>query len=177
MHILVIGDGKVGHTLVEHLATEGHDVVVVDNNEAVLERTQDMLDVMCVRGNGANAQTLIDAGAKKADIIVAATASDETNMLCCLIAKRLGAKYSIARIRDPEYNESLALLRQELDIDLALADLGHDVFADYRYRNIINTIAGKEEFLIKEHQNIEVTKAIEAFYKSAELLREVSLAD
>ncbi len=120
MHILVIGDGKVGHTLVEHLATEGHDVVVVDNNEAVLDRTQDMLDVMCVRGNGANAQTLIDAGAKKADIIVAATASDETNMLCCLIAKRLGAKYSIARIRDPEYNESLALLRQELDIDLAI---------------------------------------------------------
>lgn len=120
MLIIVIGDGKVGHTLVEHLAKEGHNVVVIDNNDAVLERTQDILDVLCVKGNGANIQTLIDAGAKKADIIVAATASDETNMLCCLIAKRLGAKYSIARIRDPEYNESLALLRQELDIDMAI---------------------------------------------------------
>jgi len=120
MQILVIGDGKVGHTLVEHLAREGHDVVIIDNNEEVLGRSQDTLDVLCVRGNGANAQTLLDAGAKKADIIIAATASDETNMLCCLIAKRMGAKYSIARIRDPEYNESLSLLRHELDIDMVI---------------------------------------------------------
>lgn len=106
--------------MVEHLAQEGHDVVIVDSNDEVLERTQDILDVLCIRGNGANAQTLIDAGAKKADVIIAATASDETNMLCCLIAKRLGAKYSIARIRDPEYNESLSMLRHELDIDMAI---------------------------------------------------------
>ena len=120
MRVLVIGDGKVGHTLVEHLTREGHDVVIVDNKDEVLERTQDTLDVLCIHGNGANAQTLIDAGAKKTDVIVAATASDETNMLCCLIAKRLGAKYSIARIRDPEYNESLSMLRHELDIDMAI---------------------------------------------------------
>ena len=120
MRILVISDGKVGHTLVEHLAQEGHDVVIIDSNDEVLERTQDTLDVMCIRGNGANAQTLMDAGAKKADIIIAATASDETNMLCCLIGKRMGAKYSIARIRDPEYNESLSMLRHELDIDMAI---------------------------------------------------------
>ena len=75
---------------------------------------------MCIRGNGANAKTLIDAGAQKADIIIAATASDETNMLCCLVAKRLGTQYAIARIRDPEYNESLNLLRHELDIDMAI---------------------------------------------------------
>lgn len=120
MHILVIGDGKVGHTLVEHLAKEDHDVVIIDNDEHALERSQDTLDVLCIRGNGANAQTLVDAGAKKADIIIAATASDETNMLCCLIGKRMGAKYSIARIRDPEYNESLSMLRHELDIDLPI---------------------------------------------------------
>ena len=120
MRVLVIGDGKVGHTLVEHLAQEGHDVVIVDSNDEVLERTQDTLDVLCIRGNGANAQTLVDAGAKKADVVIAATASDETNMLCCLIAKRLGAKYTIARIRDPGYNESLSMLRHELDIDMAI---------------------------------------------------------
>ena len=116
MRILVVGDGKVGHTLAEQLTREGHDVIIIDRSESVLQHSEDTLDVLCVRGNGANARTLIDAGVDKADILVAATASDETNMLCCLIAKRLGAQYTIARIRDPEYNESLSLLRQETEI-------------------------------------------------------------
>jgi len=120
MRILVVGDGKVGHTIAEHLAQEGHDVVIVDRSEEVLKRSEDTLDVMCVRGNGANAATLVEAGVDRADIIIAATAGDETNMLCCLIAKRLGAKFAIARIRDPEYNESLALLQREMGIDMAV---------------------------------------------------------
>ena len=120
MRILVVGDGKVGHVLAEHLTSEEHDVVVVDNDENVLQRTEDTLDVLCVRGNGANARTLMNAGANKADIIITATHSDEVNMLCCLIAKRLGTKYAIARIRDPEYNESLNILQQELGIDMAV---------------------------------------------------------
>ena len=120
MRILVVGDGKLGHTLAEHLAKEGHDVVIVDRSDEVLQRSEDTLDVMCVKGNGANATTLMDAGADKADIIIAATAGDETNMLCCLIAKRLGAKYAIARIRDPDFNESLNILQRELDIDMAI---------------------------------------------------------
>ena len=120
MRIVVVGTGKVGKTLADQLAREEHDVVVIDRNEDVLQRLEDTLDVLCVRGNGANAQTLLEAGVGRADIIIAATASDETNMLCCLIAKRLGAKYSIARIRDPEYNESLSLLQQELGIDMTI---------------------------------------------------------
>lgn len=120
MRILVVGDGKVGHTLAEHLTQEEHDVVIIDRDEETLQHCEDTLDVLCVRGNGANAKTLIDAGVDKADIVIAATASDETNMLCCLIAKRLGAVYSIARIRDPEYNESLTLLQRELGIDMAI---------------------------------------------------------
>ena len=120
MRIVVVGVGKVGKTLADQLTREEHDVVVIDRNEDVLQRVEDMLDVLCVRGNGANAQTLLEAGVGRADIIIAATASDETNMLCCLIAKRLGAKYSIARIRDPEYNESLDLLKQELGIDMTI---------------------------------------------------------
>ena len=93
-------------------------MVIVDRSEEVLQRSEDTLDVLCVRGNGANAATLMDAGADKADIIIAATASDETNMLCCLVAKKLGTKYSIARIRDPEYNDSLTLLQREMGIDM-----------------------------------------------------------
>ena len=120
MKILVVGDGKVGHTIAEYLAKENHDVTIVDRSDDALKRSEDTLDVLCVRGNGANASTLMNAGADKADIIIAATAGDEVNMLCCLMAKRLGAKYAIARIRDPEYNESLTLLRRELGIDLAV---------------------------------------------------------
>ena len=120
MRILVVGDGKVGHTVAENLAREGHDVVIVDRSEEALRRSEDTLDVMCIRGSGANAATLVEAGADKADIIIAATAGDETNMLCCLMAKRLGTKYAIARIRDPEYNESLTMLQRELGIDLAV---------------------------------------------------------
>ncbi|MBR5344239.1 MAG: Trk system potassium transporter TrkA [Clostridia bacterium] len=120
MRILVVGVGKVGKTLAESLTQEQHDVVLIDNDETVLRRCEDLYDVMCVQGNGANAQTLIDAGVDHADILIAATAGDEINMLCCLIGKRLGAKYAIARIRDPKYNESLTLLQHELGIDLAV---------------------------------------------------------
>ncbi|MCQ2454103.1 MAG: Trk system potassium transporter TrkA [Clostridia bacterium] len=117
MRIVVVGCGKVGSTIAEHLSGEGHDVIVVDNDDAALQRCEDTLDVLCIRGNGANAKTLIDAGVDKADIIIAATASDEINMLCCLIAKRLGADYAMARIRTPEYNDSLTLWQHDVGID------------------------------------------------------------
>ena len=120
MRILIVGNGKVGHTLAEKLISEGHDVTIIDRNDNVVRKADELLDALCIHGNGANAKTLIDAGVDKIDIVVAATASDETNMLCCLVAKRLGAKYSIARIRDPEYNESLTLLQHELGLDMPL---------------------------------------------------------
>ncbi len=120
MRIMVIGAGKVGRTLAEHLSSEEYDVTIIDQNEEILRECEDRLDVMCVHGNGANAKTLIDAGVDHTDILIAATAGDEVNMLVCLMGKRLGAKYAIARIRDPQYNESLTLLQRELGIDMAI---------------------------------------------------------
>ncbi len=120
MRIIVVGDGKVGHTLATELIREEHDVVVIDHNENVLKKNEDTIDALCIHGNGANASTLLEAGADKADILIAATASDEVNMLCCLISKKLGTQYTIARIRDPEYNESLSLLQRELGIDMPI---------------------------------------------------------
>ena len=119
MRIILIGAGKVGHNLADRLTAEEHDVTVIDKNEEVIERCQDSMDVMCIRGNGANAKTLVESGVDRADIVIATTAGDETNMLCCLLAKRLGAKYTIARIRDPEFNESQMLLQNEMGIDVA----------------------------------------------------------
>ncbi len=120
MRILVVGDGKVGHSLAENLAREGHDVVIIDKSSQVLQKSIDMLDVMCIKGNGANIHTLMEANPKNVDVVIAATASDEINMLCSMLAKRLGAKYSIVRIRDPEYNDSLPLLQSELSIDMTI---------------------------------------------------------
>ena len=120
MRIIVIGAGKVGYTLAEHLTQEEHDVTVIDKNDDVIERCSGALDVICLKGNGANAKVLLEAGVDKANIVIASTESDESNMLSCLIAKRLGAQYTIARIRDPEFNESQTLLQNELGIDVAI---------------------------------------------------------
>ena len=90
MKIIVIGAGKVGYTLAEHLTQEEHDVIVIDKDDEVIEHCSGSLDVICLKGNGANAKVLLEAGVDKANIVIASTESDESNMLACLIAKRLG---------------------------------------------------------------------------------------
>ena len=118
MNIIIVGNGKVGYTLAEYLTVHhNHDVTIVDQDREALRKASETLDVLCVRGNGGNVRSLIEAGAEKADVIIAVTANDELNMVCCLAAKQLGTKYSIARIRNPEYTESLNLLQEKLDID------------------------------------------------------------
>ena len=117
MNIIIVGDGKVGYTLAQFLSKDGHDITIIDKNAEALNRASETLDVMCIRGNGANVRTLLEAGIESADVIIAVTGNDELNMVCCLAAKQLGAKYSIARIRDPEYTESLTMLQNKLDID------------------------------------------------------------
>ena len=120
MKIIIVGAGKVGYSLAEQLSHEQHDVTVVDVREASLRRAGDMLDVMTVSGNAISAATLREAGADGADLLVAATNADEVNMICCLTAKNMGTKYTIARIRNPEYNASLPELRQNLKIDMVI---------------------------------------------------------
>lgn len=117
MNIIVIGNGKVGFSLAKQLVHENHDITVVDVREDALKHAADLLDIMVVRGNGVSAATLLQAGAKDADLVVATTNSDEVNMVCCLTAKNMGTKYTIARIRNPEYTKSLVELRQNLKID------------------------------------------------------------
>ncbi len=117
MNIMIVGDGKVGYALAQYLSKDGHDITIIDRSQQALLKASETLDVMCVRGNGANVKVLIEAGVESADVIIAVTGNDELNMVCCLAAKQLGAKYSIARIRDPEYTESLTLLQKKLDID------------------------------------------------------------
>lgn len=120
MNIIIIGDGKVGYTIAEHLAKENHDITIIDNNEDALKKADDSLDVMCVKGNGARKSVLIEAGIEDADILIAVTSRDEMNMVCCLMAKKICDIRTIARIRDPEYYEEFSDLKQNVGIDIVI---------------------------------------------------------
>ena len=118
MKVIVIGDGKVGRTIVEQVCQEGHEVVVVDTNYKSIEQAIDKYDVMGIVGNGASYDILKSAGADKANIVIAATSSDETNILSCLIAKKLGAKSTIARVRSYDYINQINIIKKDLGITM-----------------------------------------------------------
>lgn len=120
MNIIIVGSGKVGFFLAEQLVKEKHDITIIDLYDETLQKAYDSLDIMTIKGNGVSPAVLSEAGAENADIVIAATSEDEVNMVCCLTAKKLGAKYTIARIRNPEYNESLLEIKQNLKIDVVI---------------------------------------------------------
>lgn len=118
MKIVVIGDGKIGRTIVEHACQEGHEVVVVDNRVEAIEQVIDQYDVMGLVGNGASFDIQKNAGVDRNSLVIAATSSDETNILSCLVAKKLGAKFTIARVRSYEYMNQLKIIQKDLGINM-----------------------------------------------------------
>ncbi len=118
MKIIIVGDGKVGMILTEYLSREGHDVMVIDHNPEVVEHAVSAFDVMGLSGNGANYNVLVEAGATRADLLIAATSSDEMNILSCLMAKKIGTQHTIARVRNPEYAQQLVFIREELGLSM-----------------------------------------------------------
>ncbi len=120
MKIVIIGNGKIGSNLSAMLVREGHDITVVDCKESNLRKVQNTLDVMCIEGNGATAETQLEAGVNKATLLIAATPYDELNVLCCLIGKRLGAKKTISRVRMPEYYQQMHLIREDLGLSMVI---------------------------------------------------------
>ena len=121
MRIIVVGCGNIGTTILQSLIAEGHDVIAVDENPNTIAEVTNAYDAMGVCGNGVDCETLSEAEVEKAELFVSVTGSDEFNMLSCFLAKRMGAKHTIARIRNPEYNDSsLGFLRQQLDLSLSV---------------------------------------------------------
>ena len=121
MNIVMVGCGKIGSTILESLVEEGHNVVGIDTDEKVINEMMNMYDVMGVCGSGTDYDMLKEAGADSAEIFIAATSSDELNMISCFMARKMGAKHTIARIRNPEYNqENLVFLKQQLDLSMAI---------------------------------------------------------
>ncbi len=121
MKIIVAGCGKIGTTLVECLVNEGHDVVVIDNISEVISTVANIHDVMGVCGNAADCETLEEADIGTAELFIATAASDEMNMLSCFLAGRMGAAHTIARIRNPEYNDkSLDFMKKQLALSMSI---------------------------------------------------------
>ena len=118
MKIIIVGAGVVGESLCSELSEVGNDVILVEREEGRLNKLVETNDVTGVIGNGASYETLLEAGTDTADIFIATTPTDELNIMACIIAKKMGAKYTIARVRNPEYGSNLSFVRDDLGISL-----------------------------------------------------------
>lgn len=120
MKIVIIGNGKVGLKLASQLSEEDYDVILIDKDEEKLKYASNSLDIFCIAGDGADVDVLRQADAGNADLVIACTSEDELNMLCCLLAKHIGAKNTIARVRNPVYYKQIHHLKADLRLSMAV---------------------------------------------------------
>jgi trk system potassium uptake protein TrkA len=119
MKIIIVGAGKVGRALTQQFSAE-HKVTVIDADPQLIENIINVYDVMAVCGNGASYEVQKEAEVDKAELLIATASSDEINILACLVAKKLGVKHTIARIRNPEYETQLRFMRNELGLSMGI---------------------------------------------------------
>ncbi|MCH5157351.1 MAG: Trk system potassium transporter TrkA [Clostridiales bacterium] len=121
MRVVIVGCGKVGKAIIDSMAEDKHDIIAIDNDSDVIEDVTNTYDVMAVCGSATSREMLLSASVPKADLFIAVTESDEVNMLSCFLARRMGAKHTVARIRETEYNEDgLNYITKELELSMAL---------------------------------------------------------
>lgn len=120
MKIVIVGSGKMGSYLSFILAKENYDVTIIDKKEQVLNKLNNTQDVSTLCGNGLVANTLIEADVNHADILIATMKNDEDNIVCCLLAKNLGVKSTIMRIRNPEYYKTMQYIQNDLGLSMAI---------------------------------------------------------
>ncbi len=156
MKIIINGCGKIGRTILKSLANEGHDIVAIDTNPDVITELTNIYDVMGVCGNGADSDVLLEAGVSDAQLVASFTDSDELNMLTCFLSKKLGASHTIARIRNPEYNDkSLAFMKQQLEISFTV---NPELMAAREIFNILQlpSAVNVETFSVRNFEMIEL---------------------
>ena len=121
MHIIIAGAGRVGADLARQLSAEGYDITLIDNNAQILNACVERYDVMAVHGNCASMDTLLQAGVRDADLLIAATGADEVNLLCCTTAHSIHPNlHTIARIRNPEYTEQIYAMRDVFGLSMTV---------------------------------------------------------
>ncbi len=120
MKIIIVGAGTVGTAICQGLVNEGHAITVLDNDERAITELTNGYDVTGVIGSCIDAQALREAGAERADLLIAVSTSDELNLLCCFVAKKLGTKHTAARVRNHGYTELTELTRQDMGLGLVI---------------------------------------------------------
>ena len=120
MQIIIVGCGKVGRTIAEQLQEEDTDLTLIDISADKINSISDDIDALYVIGNGASINTLMEAGIETADLLIAVTASDELNLLCCLIAQKTGHCHTIARVRNPIYSDEISFIKERLGVTMII---------------------------------------------------------
>ena len=120
MKIVIIGLGTIGRTILKNLSSEGHTVTIIDDDKVKIENLIEKYDVFGVVGNGASMEIQTEANVQDAELVIALTRSDELNILACLVAKRVGAKNTIARVRNPAYRKQIAQMKDDLGISMVI---------------------------------------------------------
>ena len=120
MKIVICGLGKVGEVLSRDLSREQQDVITIDQNEQRLRNLMMAVDITGVVGGGSFLNVQMEAGVNEADVFIAVTPDDETNIMAAITAKTIGAKYVIARVRSPEYFRQIDFMRESLGIDMLI---------------------------------------------------------
>ena len=159
MNVIIVGCGNVGYTLVEKLRDENHNIVVVDQSEEMIDLVTNEQDVLGVVGDGVDYKVLLEAGIEHTDLLIAATDSDEKNLLCCVMAKR-SDRYcrTVACVRNPIYNTEISYLRRELGMALIINPeliAAGEIARKFQYPNTVHVdtfTRGRIELL---HLNIE----------------------
>ena len=120
MKIIIVGIGKLGEYLARQLVKDGNEVTLVDVDFTTSRDLIDSEDLQHICGNGLDSSVLLEAGISDADLLISVTDKDEQNVMCCLLGKKMGAKQTIARIRTPEYNNSINILKEELGLSMVI---------------------------------------------------------
>ena len=120
MRVIIVGDSKVGYALAGRIGEEGFDVVIIDKDEERIDHITDAFDCNGYVGNGGSPQLLKKAGIDSASLFIAVTKQDETNIMCCNVARHLGVKRTIAAVRGPEYGEDRDFFRSHMGVDMLI---------------------------------------------------------
>ena len=120
MKIVIVGGGKVGINIAAQLTKEGHDIVLVDKKRSVVKKMGDTLDMLVMYGNGASVEVQKEAGVSHSDLLIAVASEDEVNLMCCIIARKLGCQNTIARVRNPEYASQAHFLSTEFGLSMII---------------------------------------------------------
>lgn len=158
MKIVIAGNGKVGAVLADQLSALDHDVIVIDNIDQNLMYVENTLDVMCVSGNAASMSVLREIDIETCDLLIAMTGSDETNLVICLIAKKLGVTNTIARIRNPLYADSVNLIKEDMGLSMAINpeyEAALEIFRTLRFKS-----AGQVETLANTKVEVITCKVV-----------------